>query len=419
MTDNNISCRDMFSGILQAREARRFWLLVGAVGIAGGMAGAAYVMALKAVGSLLGPGAWSRPAHLLVLVAAGGGIAALTKVLGSPGDVELLVNNIHVGGRSDLRDLRSLIPVSLLGIGAGSAIGPEAPLVQTTGEIGAWAAERTNLTAVEARALTITGMAAGFTVLFGAPLGSAIFALEILHRRGLQYYEALMPAAGGSLAGYAVSMVTAHLGMTPIWRFPQVQAIRPFDLGLGLLAGVGGAVVSAAFTYLTHALRLGFRRLPVPARPVVGGLILGGLAWVSPFALTYGEGQIQTVVSGRLAASVLLVAAAAKLVASSTIVSAGWRGGFIIPLFFIGVALGSAGGSALGGHGVILMLALMAATNVGVTKTPLGSCLIVAQMAGLRLVPPVLVASLVSLLLTSRVSMIETQRERESEDQRG
>jgi H+/Cl- antiporter ClcA len=116
---------------------------------------------------------------------------------------------------------------------------------------------------------------------------------------------------------------------------------------------------------------------------------------------------------------VLLVAAVAKLAASSTIVSAGWRGGFIIPLFFIGVALGSAGGSALGGDRVILMLALMAAANVGVTKTPLGSCLIVAQMAGLRLLPPVLVASLVSLLLTSRVSMIESQRERESEDQRG
>jgi H+/Cl- antiporter ClcA len=409
----------MFSGMLQARTTRRFWLLVGAVGVAGGLTGAAYVVTLKAVSSLLGPDAWSRPAHLLVLVAAGCGIAALTKVLGNPGDVELLVNNIHVGGRSDLRDLRSLIPVSLLGIGAGSAIGPEAPLVQTTGEIGAWAADRTNLTAVEARTLTITGMAAGFTVLFGAPIGSAIFALEILHRRGLQYYEALMPAAVGSLAGYAISMVTAHLGITPIWRFPQVQAIRPSDLAVGFLAGVGGALVAAAFTYLTHVLRLGFRRLPVPARPVVGGLILGGLAWVSPFALTYGEGQIQTVVSGRLAVSVLLVAAVAKLAASSTIVSAGWRGGFIIPLFFIGVALGSAGGSALGGDRVILMLALMAAANVGVTKTPLGSCLIVAQMAGLRLLPPVLVASLVSLLLTSRVSMIETQRERESEDQRG
>ena len=47
------------------------------------------------------------------------------------------------------------------------------------------------------------------------------------------------------------------------------------------------------------------------------------------------------------------------------------------------------------------------------TKTPLGSCLIVAEMAGFRLLPPVLIASLISLLLTSRVSMIETQRARE------
>ncbi|HYR63942.1 MAG TPA: chloride channel protein [Actinomycetota bacterium] len=63
----------------------------------------------------------------------------------------------------------------------------------------------------------------------------------------------------------------------------------------------------------------------------------------SPFALTYGEGQIQTVVSARLAISTLVVTAGIKLLASSTIVSAGWRGGFIIPLFFMGVALGSAG----------------------------------------------------------------------------
>lgn len=404
---------------MHAVEPRRFWLLVVAVGIAGGLSGAAYVTALKAVGSLLGPDAWSRPAHLVILVAAGCGIAIFTKVLGSPGDVELLVDNIHVGGRSDLKDLRALIPVSLLGIAAGSAIGPEAPLVQTTGGIGGWAAARTGLPPVEARALTITGMAAGFTVLFGAPLGSAIFALEILHRRGLQYYEALMPAAAGSLAGYAVSMVTAHLGLTPIWRFPQVTSIHPGDLAAGLLAGAAGAAIATTFTYLTHRLRKGFQRLPVAVRPALGGLVLGGLAWMSPFALTYGEGQIQTVATGRLALSTLLVAALAKLLASSSIVAAGWRGGFIIPLFFIGAALGSAGGSVLGLNHVVLMLALMAAANAGVTKTPLGSCLIVAQMAGMRLLPPVLIASLISLLATNRVTLIETQRARESEDQRG
>jgi H+/Cl- antiporter ClcA len=59
------------------------------------------------------------------------------------------------------------------------------------------------------------------------------------------------------------------------------------------------------------------------------------------------------------------------------------------------------------------MAALMAAANCGVTKTPLGSTLVVAEMAGLRLVPPVLIASMVALFLTSQVGLIHTQRERE------
>ena len=64
---------------------------------------------------------------------------------------------------------------------------------------------------------------------------------------------------------------------------------------------------------------------------------------------------------------------------------------------------------------VLLIAALMAAVNCGVTKTPVGSALVVSEMAGLRLVPPVLVASIVSLFLTSSVGMIHTQRARDHE----
>jgi H+/Cl- antiporter ClcA len=392
----------------------RFWFLVTLVGVVGGLVGALYVEALRGLMALLGPGHWSRPAHLVLLGVVGAAIGVLTLVLGNPGDVELLVDNIHVqGGAGDLRPLPSLIPISLLGIAAGSAIGPEAPLVQTTGTIGSWLGRRAHATLADCRALTITGMAAGFTVLFGAPLGSAIFALEILHRRGLQYYEALVPAAVGSSAGYAVYVLATHLGLAPVWHFPPVGSLSRMDLAVGVLAGVGGAAIAYAFTYLSTWFRRGFRLLPVGLRPVVGGLVLGGLAWLSPYALTYGEGQIQTVVDGRLAVSALLVAALAKLLASSSISSSGWRGGFIIPLFFIGAAAGAAGAHALGINPVVAMIALMVAANVGVTKTPFGSCLIVAEMAGLRVLPPALIAALLALFLTSRLSLIHTQRARE------
>ena len=45
----------------------------------------------------------------------------------------------------------------------------------------------------------------------------------------------------------------------------------------------------------------------------------------------------------------------------------------------------------------------MVACNVGVTKTPLGSVLVVTEMAGLTLLPTTLIAAVVALLLTSNV----------------
>ncbi|MCC7204510.1 MAG: hypothetical protein IT441_05475, partial [Phycisphaeraceae bacterium] len=53
------------------------------------------------------------------------------------------------------------------------------------------------------------------------------------------------------------------------------------------------------------------------------------------------------------------------------------------------------------------------AINAGVTKTPLGSTLVVTKMAGLQLLPTTLLASIVALLLTSNVGLIHSQRPRD------
>src|SRR3954454_1216170 len=260
--------------------SRRLFALVIGVGFGGGLIGAAYVGTLHLLQRVLWPTHWATSTHLLILVAVGVAVGVLTKLLGSPGDVELLVNNIHVlGGSEDQRELRSLIPVSLLCIAAGGAMGPEAPLVQTTGNFGSWVATRARLERDEMRVLTITGMAAAFTVLFGAPLGSAVFALEILHRRGLEYYEALMPAVIGSLSGYAVYVTLTHTGLTPVWHIPGSDALRAGDIGWAVVCGIGGALIAIVFTYMNVVLRWIFRRLPPSYRPVAGGLALGLLAF--------------------------------------------------------------------------------------------------------------------------------------------
>ncbi len=397
------------------------WVLL--VGGLSGLMGLAFLSLLWLLEKGLSPEHWNGWALVGVMAGVGLAVGLITRVLGSPGDVELLVDNIHVlGGSKDIRDLKSLLPVSLLCIAGGGAAGPEAPLVQTTGGIGSVVARWRHMNTEDRRVLAITGMAAGFTVLFGAPLGSAIFALEILHRRGMEYYEALMPAIFGSLMGYAVFVLATGLGLTPIWHFPATPHLQEMDILWAIPAGVVGAGVAIAFTYFNLLLRRGFHLLPVMSRPVVGGLILGliGTFW-SGYALTFGEVQINELLTeaGKHPTMLLFLSAAvAKFVGTSVTISSGWRGGFIIPLFFIGAALGQCWHLQMPAttEQVVLMAALMVAINTGVTKTPIGSMLVVTEMAGLQLLPTTLIAAVVALLLTSGVGLIHSQRARDSAD---
>lgn len=386
--------------------------LVVGVGVIGGVIGAAYVSALRVLTDLIGPDGHDGVITLGVLVATGLAISALTRWLGDPGDVELMVDNIHIsGGAKGTGALRSLIPVSLIGIAAGSAIGPEAPLVQTAGAAGSALGERFRRGPEQIRILTITGMASAFTVLFGAPLGSAIFAVEILHRRGLEYYEALMPALGGALIGFVVYLGLEGSGFGPVFELPAADVGSATDLGWAAVAATAGAAVAIAFTVVVRLARRAARLLPVVVRPAVGGLVVGLLALWSFAALTYGEYQITDLLG--LGTGALAAALVAKLVASAACAATGWRGGFIIPLFFCGAATGLLLHTVLPGvDATMLMAACMVAANTGVTKTPLGSTLVVTEMAGLYLLPTTTLAAVVAVVLTSEVHLIASQRAR-------
>jgi hypothetical protein len=125
------------------------------VGVLGGALGAAYLLALHLLQHVLWPSHWHGATGFAVLGGVGVAVAVLTRFLGSPGDVELLVDNIHVsGGPSSVRTLRSLVPASLLTIAAGGGAGPEAPLVTTTGTLAAWLARTRRAAVAETRILT-------------------------------------------------------------------------------------------------------------------------------------------------------------------------------------------------------------------------------------------------------------------------
>lgn len=403
--------------IPEVRHMRRVLPLL-AVGVTAGLIGAAYLGALHLLQQWFWPDHNSMAIQSLLLVGVGLTIAATTRWLGPGSNVELLVDNIHVlGGAETDKGDRALVPLSLLGISVGSTLGPEAPLVQTCGTMGSALARRLGLGQPDVRVLTLVGMAAGFTVLFGTPVGATIFALEVLHRRGLEYYEALVPALVGGLSGYAVFLVGTSLGVRPVWEFTSVGSMHPADLAAALIAGVAGTLIAAVFASLVGVLRHAGERVPLWTLPIIGGLGMAALGWWSPYALTFGEQQVQDLLVPGLAASALVVAMIAKLAGAAVCLTGRWKGGFIIPLFFCGAAVGQLLANTFGwSSDTVFITATMAAAVTGVMKTPLGSPLVVSGMSGLALLPTALIASIVSLGLSGRVSVIGSQRSRADDE---
>jgi H+/Cl- antiporter ClcA len=351
---------------------------------------------------------------LLIMPISGLIIGLVIYFLGNPGEIAVIVDNIHFRhGRLDIRKNPSMILASLVSISAGGSAGPEAPLVQVTGSFGTWVADRLRLDGEDLRSMSLAGMAAGFTALFGAPLGGAMFALEILHHQHvLEYYEALMPAIVASCASYLVFAAITHLGIAPTWHFPQYDLQNIDDFALAIIFGIVGAATAWLFIGIFRGCAYIFSRIaaPIYVHTTLAGLGLGILATLLPLTRYFGDQQLDLVVTRSFSATFLLALAIGKIAAISITVTGGWRGGFIIPLFFTGACVGKAVALLIPGmNPTLAMICTMAAVNAAVTRTPVSTTLLLSKLTNFGPLTPILFASLIGFFLAPKVPLIAAQ----------
>ena len=389
-----------------------YWVLIGLIG---GAIAAVYWIALEYVlhYSMLLSG-W-----ILIPLMAGAGllVGLIIHWIGDPGEMDLIVNNIRFkGGRLDPKNNPAMLLSSFVGIAAGSSIGPEAPLVQVTGSTGTWLARKLRLKGEDLRSLTIAGMASGFTALFGAPLGSGFFALEILHHRHMvEFYQALIPAFVSSCAAYLVFILLTHIGYEPTWLFQEYVYSGPTDFMWAMGAGVLGAAAGWLFiVFFRFSKRLFSKISKIYIKTTIGGLILGTVACFLPVTRFFGHYKVNDILFSDYTVGMLCLIFLFKIVVTAVSATAGWRGGFIIPLFFIGATLGQLIVSFFPElNAGLMMISCMAAINACVTRTPISTIILLSTMTGFHGIIPIMFASLSGFFLAPKTPLIASQLRQE------
>jgi len=394
----------------------RMFLLWAILGLMGGAIAGIYWVGLEYLTHAL---AFFEGWLVIPVMATCGLLAGLIiHFIGDPGEINLIVNNIRFNkGKLDPKNNPSMVLSSLLCVASGGSLGPEAPLVQVTGSTGTWIGKLFRLKGEELRSLSIAGMASGFTALFGAPLGGSLFSLEILHHKhAVEYYKAIIPAFVASCFSYLVFAFIIHLGLGPTWDLSAYEYSGIFDFGYSILFAFVGAFFGWIFIFCTKFFKTLFdkKAIPIYFKTFIGGVLLGVIAFYFPITRYFGHHEINELLSVNFSLTLLLAILIFKIIAISITVTSGWRGGFIIPLFFVGATLGLIIHQLFPTiHVTLAVVSCMAAINACVTRTPMSTTILLATLTGFGHFIPILFASLTGYFLAPRIPFITSQLEKE------
>lgn len=255
--------------------------------------------------------------------------------------------------------------------------------------------------------LLVCGMSGLFSALFGTPVAAAVFSIEVVSV-GIFQHAALFPCL---LSATVAGQVARLLGVSPTaYQLAAPAAGEARLTFLTALLGLGCAAVSILFCVAMHAAHTLYAKyLPNPfARAAVGGALVVLLTLLCGSQTYNGAGGpvIAAALAGQAGGAMFLV----KLLFTAVTLGAGFKGGEIVPAFFVGSTFGCLLGGWLGlGPGFGAALGLVA-VFCGVTNCPLASILLSVELFGGGQLPMFALACAVSYLMSGRYSLYESQK---------
>ena len=320
------------------------WLVLALpIGLLCGGIGTAFHLAVEAVTELRGAHGWL----LWLLPAAGLAIVALYKGTKCEG---VGTNNVIRAVQSGEAVSPLLVPAIFFGTVlthlCGGSAGREGAALQMGGSIGYNIAKLFHFPDHDRRTATVCGMAAFFSALFGTPLAATLFAMMV-EDVGLSFSVAFVPGFCAALLAYGISLAC---GIAPTrFALSAVPALGILPVLQVALLGVACAAVTRLFCLLLHVAEHQLpKRLPNPwVRVVLGGVVVVALSYLMGVGRYNGAGM------GVITAAVEQGQALpwdfiCKILLTAITLASGFKGGEVVPSFYIGATFGCAFGPLLG-----------------------------------------------------------------------
>jgi H+/Cl- antiporter ClcA len=345
---------------------------------------------------------------LLICTAGGLLVGLLVKLFGDHNAIFAeIMQEFGKTGRFDYRNAPGIVITAIVSLVSGGSLGPEAPLADACGGIGTWLSDRFKLKENENRAMGYSGFSGMLAAFITSPFSGALLTLESAQggaSAGGMYLWGFVP----SLLASATATV-AFVGLTgrffeTLYAFPNYIP-HLIDLAWAIPFGLAGALVGVCFMLGLKRLRQLMQPLKrhLVWRGLIGGLGMGIIGALLPLTRFSGEAETLDLIAQatQLGFLMLVVLAVSKLFATALLLATGWKGGYIFPVMFAGIAIGMAGKVLFPGvPTAVPVAAVLAGALAAAFRAPLFAALFTLTMVQAETAPVVAVAVLIGFVLS-------------------
>lgn len=290
----------------------------------------------------------------------------------------------------------------------GGSAGREGAAIQLGGSIAKKMGKWMNLTLNNQRTITMCGMSAGFSALFGTPMAAAIFSLEVVNV-GIMHYAALVPCViSAFVARYVADFFKLH-GET--FSVTDIPVMSPYNMMKTLVFAAIVAGVSILFCIVLRKTEHLYEKYIKNQyiRIFTAGCIIIVLSLILQTGIYLGPGtriMEQIFNTGETPWYTFLL----KIIFTALTLGAGFKGGEIVPSFCIGASFGCVVAGLMGLPVSLVAACGMVGVFCGVTNSPITSLLIAFELFGYEGMPYYLITVAVSYMLSGYESLYFKQK---------